>query len=693
MAELKSLFTASIKTGVAPLTVNFNNTSTGNFTSVLWDFGDGSQSTEIHPTHQFLSDGVYQVSLKIFSINGQTTSSSQSITVFADSSSGESDSTQQFGLFTTKRFEPGQVQVVRQVLTGSTYETQFPLSSSTELNYSLDSLGNDSGIFFTQVLTSGMTSTGPYSAMTTFTGAGVYQIDGSSGMTSWWQTYSGSIDYSKCLIAIPLLSTATTATLGATQSEHYFGNWFTPNSNGIPQLLMYNPTGITYDEEFWTFNVDKRIPLRQEADQAALPAWVILNTTADSTTSYAGNAFDNPANCWLKIKFGMDQLREQMFDGGTFNENASANGVIGMAIGSETNSLGQLKALIFPTGTDLSTAEALAPGTQYISLPTIMYHGSLTTGLKLYDSAGSVMLDPVSGQRYNYLRNGALSSSDIIGRIFYDLKVAIIDDPEINQALEAASFGNYTLPQPIISQLDATGGWVETGITYFITYDYNQFSSPAYASGNIRTFGEGGYYGKYPCANYAVFTPTIHHSKIQLFVEESPWVVNTAAQDYGISRNSNGGMIYIATGTSETSLDITSWKVENSVYLNTTFSAGTELTETYTGGMSSTTWADPSSALVYKGVSNYTAGDQLFVFGYMSGNLESSIYKLGATCVAKNNEFNSTQNPTHVEGNSVYITEVGAYNENNELLMYGKLSKPLEKNDQKFVVVKLELDL
>jgi hypothetical protein len=41
----------------------------------------------------------------------------------------------------------------------------------------------------------------------------------------------------------------------------------------------------------------------------------------------------------------------------------------------------------------------------------------------------------------------------------------------------------------------------------------------------------------------------------------------------------------------------------------------------------------------------------------------------------------------------VYITEIGLYNESNELLMVGKLSRPIKKNDQKFVTVKLELDL
>lgn len=48
-------------------TVNFNNTST-NYNSVFWDFGDGTTSSEINPTHQFdfSSQISYQVYLTAF---------------------------------------------------------------------------------------------------------------------------------------------------------------------------------------------------------------------------------------------------------------------------------------------------------------------------------------------------------------------------------------------------------------------------------------------------------------------------------------------------------------------------------------------------------------------------------------------------------------------------------------------------
>ena len=49
--------------GEAPLSVIFNNTSTGEGLSNLWSFGDGISSTEVHPTHVYMLPGSYSVEL------------------------------------------------------------------------------------------------------------------------------------------------------------------------------------------------------------------------------------------------------------------------------------------------------------------------------------------------------------------------------------------------------------------------------------------------------------------------------------------------------------------------------------------------------------------------------------------------------------------------------------------------------
>lgn len=56
--------------GPPPLTVQFQNLVTGDIIRYLWDFGDGSTSTEQNPTHTYYAEGSYSVSLEIISSTG-----------------------------------------------------------------------------------------------------------------------------------------------------------------------------------------------------------------------------------------------------------------------------------------------------------------------------------------------------------------------------------------------------------------------------------------------------------------------------------------------------------------------------------------------------------------------------------------------------------------------------------------------
>ena len=49
---------------INPLSVDFTNISIG-ADSVFWDFGDGTFSTQTHPTHIFASNGIYDVRLQV----------------------------------------------------------------------------------------------------------------------------------------------------------------------------------------------------------------------------------------------------------------------------------------------------------------------------------------------------------------------------------------------------------------------------------------------------------------------------------------------------------------------------------------------------------------------------------------------------------------------------------------------------
>jgi PKD repeat protein len=68
----KPVFRGSPLSGPAPLAVTFQNFSSGPAVRYLWDFGDGQTSTDTAPTHVYVSEGTYTVSLNmITSLNAQ----------------------------------------------------------------------------------------------------------------------------------------------------------------------------------------------------------------------------------------------------------------------------------------------------------------------------------------------------------------------------------------------------------------------------------------------------------------------------------------------------------------------------------------------------------------------------------------------------------------------------------------------
>ncbi|PAV13689.1 cell surface protein, partial [Methanosarcina spelaei] len=66
-------FSATQTSGIAPLTVNFIDQSTGSPTSWRWDFGDGTSSTGQNVSHTYTSDGTYTVNLKVSNSAGSNT--------------------------------------------------------------------------------------------------------------------------------------------------------------------------------------------------------------------------------------------------------------------------------------------------------------------------------------------------------------------------------------------------------------------------------------------------------------------------------------------------------------------------------------------------------------------------------------------------------------------------------------------
>ena len=85
-----------------------------------------------------------------------------------------------------------------------------------------------------------------------------------------------------------------------------------------------------------------------------------------------------------------------------------------------------------------------------------------------------------------------------------------------------------------------------------------------------------------------------------------------------------------------------------------------------------------------------------------------TIYESQYKCTLRENEFNFSQNPTLISGSSnsgilydfatgsyftPYITSIGLYNNNKELLAIAKLSQPLKISDTTDTSILINLDL
>jgi PKD repeat protein len=74
---------ATPTSGVAPLTVDFTNQSTGSYNNIAWDFGDGATSTTANTSHTYNQPGVFTANLTISGGLGGTDTISQQIEIFA----------------------------------------------------------------------------------------------------------------------------------------------------------------------------------------------------------------------------------------------------------------------------------------------------------------------------------------------------------------------------------------------------------------------------------------------------------------------------------------------------------------------------------------------------------------------------------------------------------------------------------
>ena len=119
----------------------------------------------------------------------------------------------------------------------------------------------------------------------------------------------------------------------------------------------------------------------------------------------------------------------------------------------------------------------------------------------------------------------------------------------------------------------------------------------------------------------------------------------------------------------------------------------------------STSTDDDTAYELVKSIGGYDADGNAIGGQYFQARREEQIKSSHYFCRVRSNEYNWSQNPTFYSGSTgeltnstfvqdpkSYITTVGLYNEQNELLAVAKLSQPLLKSRDREAVIKVRLD-
>jgi hypothetical protein len=94
----------------------------------------------------------------------------------------------------------------------------------------------------------------------------------------------------------------------------------------------------------------------------------------------------------------------------------------------------------------------------------------------------------------------------------------------------------------------------------------------------------------------------------------------------------------------------------------------------------------PLTPVGYTGTS-LNFGDEYYFYGSLESDIEATIYEMRYKINLGQAEFQTTSNPTWTNGNPSYVTEIGLYDSNKNLMIISKMQSPvLRQGIQQFLI-------
>jgi hypothetical protein len=349
-----------------------------------------------------------------------------------------------------------------------------------------------------------------------------------------------------------------------------------------------------------------------------------------------------------------------------------------------------------------------------LTMPTLMWHKSTgdTIGQTFWiDPPGYDLCVPYyikstknidmndPGIRYYHLwdlnpdDNGNLNR---IGKVFPDQEIVIIDDEEVIAALSYKSNRNWTLPAPKLTLLtpntcgfdNATASGLMTNAEerMWVTY---RFDTNTGATSSLH------------CNYYTVIKPdtTVTANTQNVAVRFGPEFNFLSQEQFsGFSANSMKLLCQIVTG--DTKPSSTAWR-EIDVTTGLTLSNGYITQNSITGVTFQITLDNynPTTGITLYELNNYidipqngqantlNFGDEYYFYGNLETDISATIYEMKYLINLGRNQFTDTSNPTWTKGTKSYVTEIGLYDSNKDLIVISKLQSPeLRQGIQQYVV-------
>ena len=359
-----------------------------------------------------------------------------------------------------------------------------------------------------------------------------------------------------------------------------------------------------------------------------------------------------------------------------------------------------------------------------IHLPDLMYHrrgyatGSGTTQGMTFISSGATKYIGTSNVEYvDLIEDATLIASGatplVIGRVFPQLKMVVINDDDIVAALSYKSNRNWTLPA-LAANITSPSGGTSTGVL--------PIDSTMYLTYVLENTNATGFTSAMPCQNYIKVTNSSSSDKDVAFrISETdllPYMRKIESGSYdGLGFYANKfTLLYQIVQDPSSRPDPAAWKAYDFTTTGLTTTVGGTIdpvalenqNPSTTGFVidlikdSGATTFDLISMLnlppnTTDGASYLQFGDERFFYGNLETFIGATIYKTIFDISISSAKYNATSNPTRSQDPStnppdIKVSEVGIYDSANNLVCIGKLSTPVALEAGAVITLELSMD-